>query len=71
MKKIAKLIGLLALVSAVILMTAWGTLAIYWSNSPPGLLRTVSAAIFGLATVLAFLCLPAQDKKTAFAITQK
>ena len=58
MKKIAKLIGLLALVPAVILMTAWGTLAIYWSNPPPGLLRTVSAAVFGLATVLAFLCLP-------------
>jgi len=48
MKKIAKLIGLLVLVPAVILMTAWGTLAIYWSNPPPGLLRTVSAAIFGL-----------------------
>jgi Domain of unknown function (DUF4105) len=42
----------------VILMTAWGTLAIYWSNPPPGLLRSVSAAVFGLATVLAFLCLP-------------
>jgi hypothetical protein len=57
-KKIAKLIGLLVLVLAVILMTAWGTLAIYWSDPPPGLLRTVSAAAFGLATVLAFLCLP-------------
>jgi hypothetical protein len=58
MKKFAKLIGLLALIPVVVLMTAWGVLAIYWSNPPAGLLRTVSAALFGLATALAFLCLP-------------
>ncbi len=53
-----KYAGVFICAVVVILMTAWGTLAIYWSNPPPGLLRSVLAAVFGLATVLAFLCLP-------------
>ena len=50
MKKFAKVIGLLFLVPVVILMTAWGVCAIYWAEPPAGLLQTVVAAGFGLAT---------------------
>ena len=58
MKTTAKRIGLLVLIPMVILMTAWGVLAIYWSDLPGDLLRTVLSGTFGLGTVLAFLCLP-------------
>ena len=58
MKKFAKVIGLLFLALVVVLMTAWGVCAIYWAEPPTGLLQTVLAAGFGLATALAFLCLP-------------
>jgi hypothetical protein len=50
--------GVFICAAVVILMTAWGVCAIYWSNPPVGLLRTVLAAGFGLATVMGFLCLP-------------
>jgi len=58
MKTTAKRIGLLVLIPMVILMTAWGVLAIYWSDLTGDLLRTVLSGTFGLGTVLAFLCLP-------------
>ena len=65
MKKFAKVIGLLFLVPVVILMTAWGVFAIYWAEPPTGLLQTVLAAGFGLATALAFLCLPNRRRTLA------
>jgi hypothetical protein len=58
MKTFAKVIGLLLLALVVALMTAWGVCAIYWAEPPTGLLQTVVAAGFGLATLLAFLFLP-------------
>jgi len=58
MKTTAKRIGLLVLIPMVILMTAWGVLAIYLSDLTGDLLRTVLSGTFGLGTVLAFLCLP-------------
>lgn len=65
MKKFAKVIGLLFLVPVVVLMTAWGVFAIYWSDPPTGLLRTVLAAGFGLGTLLAFLVLPNRRRTLA------
>ena len=58
MKKFAKVVGLLFLALAVVLMTAWGVFAIYWAEPPAGLLQTVVAGGFGLATVLGFVFLP-------------
>jgi len=58
MKTIAKGIGLLILIPMVTLMTAWGVLAIYWSDIPGDLLRAVLSGGFGLGIALAFLCLP-------------
>lgn len=57
MANVLKYAGVFICAAVVILMTAWGGFAIYWSNPPVGLLRTVLAAAFGLATVIAFLFL--------------
>lgn len=65
MKTVAKLIGLLLLALVVILMTAWGVLAIYLSDPPASPLRTAAAGAFGVGTVLAFLCLPRRGRTLA------
>ena len=39
-------------------MTAWGALAIWYSNLPEGYCATVLAGLLGLATLLAFVFLP-------------
>src|SRR4051794_38196060 len=36
-------------------MTAWGTLAIYYSNLPPAAVRTALASAFALGTAVALL----------------
>ncbi len=42
----------------VAVMTAWGILAIYYSDIPDATQRTLFAGLFGLATLAAFIVLP-------------
>jgi hypothetical protein len=58
MRKFFKLIGILTCAPAVILMTAWGALAIYYSDLSNESLRIGLSIIFALAAALAFLLLP-------------
>jgi hypothetical protein len=58
MHQILKLIGILICIPAVILMTGWGSLAIYYSDLSSESLRTGLAIGFALAAALAFLLLP-------------
>ena len=58
MHRIFKLIGILIGIPAVILMTGWGSLAIYYSDLSSESLRTGLAIGFALAAALAFLLLP-------------
>jgi hypothetical protein len=58
MRRIIKLICILVCVPAVILMTGWGSLAIYYSDLSGESLRTGLAIGFALAAALAFLLLP-------------
>jgi hypothetical protein len=55
MHRIIKLIGILICIPAVILMTGWGSLAIYYSDLSSESLRTGLAIGFALAAALAFL----------------
>jgi hypothetical protein len=57
MRRILKLIAILFDIPAVVLMTGWGALAIYYSDLPGESLRTVLAIGFTLAVILAFLLL--------------
>jgi hypothetical protein len=58
MRRIITLTGILVCIAAVILMTGWSALAIYYSNLPGGALRTGLAGGFALLTLLAFIFLP-------------
>jgi len=58
MRRILKLIAILVCILAVILMSCWAALAIYWSNLPGESLRAACAIGFELVVVLAFLLLP-------------
>ncbi len=51
-------VSILVCAAAVILMTGWCALAIYYSNLPGDSLRTVLAVGFALGTAVAFLLLP-------------
>jgi hypothetical protein len=53
-----KALGLLCLGLAVAGATAWGTLALYYSDLPGEPLRIGLAGAFGLVSLLAFACLP-------------
>lgn len=58
MRRIITLTGILFCVPAVILMTGWSALAIYYSNLPGDTLRTGLAGGFAVLTLLAFVFLP-------------
>jgi hypothetical protein len=58
MRRILKLIAILVCIPAVILMSGWAALAIYYSDLPGESLRAGLAIGFALVVVLAFLLLP-------------
>src|SRR5690349_16370779 len=55
MKKLLKVIGLVLIGLVILIMTAWGTLAIFYSNLPGELVRKVLAGLFCLGTIAAFI----------------
>jgi hypothetical protein len=65
MVKIFKYTGVCICAAAVILMTAWGTLAIWYSNLSGGYVRAGLAGLFVLATLLAFVLLPGRLRTLA------
>jgi len=58
MRRVITLTGILVCIPAVILVTGWSALAIYYSNLPGAALRTGLAGGFALLTLLAFVFLP-------------
>ena len=58
MVRVFKYAGVLICAAAVILMTAWGALAIWYSNLAGGYVRAGLAGLFVLATLLAFVFFP-------------
>jgi hypothetical protein len=58
MKSIVRYTGIAGISLIVTLMTAWATLAIYYSDLPGLYLRSGLAGLFALATISAFLFLP-------------
>jgi hypothetical protein len=58
MVKIFKYTGVCICAAAVILMTAWGAMAIWYSNFAGGYVRAGLAGLFALATLLAFVFFP-------------
>jgi hypothetical protein len=65
-KSIVHYIGIAMLSVVAALMTAWATLAIYYSNLSGGYLRLGLAGLFVLATVSAFLFLPKRGRTLAW-----
>ena len=53
MSRAVKGVGLALLTLVLIALSAWGVLAIYYSNLSSGLLRTALAAVFGVLGLLA------------------
>jgi len=58
MVRVLKCAGVFICVTAVLLMTVWGALAIWYSNLSESYVRTSLAGLFVLATLLAFVFLP-------------
>ena len=58
MMRIFKYAGIFICAAIVILMTAWGALAIWYSNLAGGYVRAGLAGLFVLATLLAFVFFP-------------
>lgn len=65
MRRVFKYIGVFIGAAAVILMTAWGALAIWYSNLAGGYLRAGLAGLLVLATLLAFALLPGRLRTLA------
>ncbi len=65
MRRFFKLIVLLVCIPAVVLMTGWGALAVYYSDLPSESLRAALAIGFAVATALAFLLLPNRKRTLA------
>jgi hypothetical protein len=58
MKKFTEICVIMVIGVIVAVMTAWGMLAIYYSDIPDETLKTCFAGLFGLATISAFIVLP-------------
>jgi hypothetical protein len=58
MRKFAALVGSIVVGLMVVCMTAWASLAIYYSDLPSDYLRAALAGLFALVTFAAFLVLP-------------
>jgi len=65
MASFLKYAGVFICAAAVILMTAWGALAIWYSDLSMGYVRAGLAGLFGLATLLAFAFLPGRLRTLA------
>jgi hypothetical protein len=65
MRRFFKLIALLACTAAVILMTGWGALAVYYSDLPGEALRAGLAIGLAVASLLGFLLLPKRKRTLA------
>jgi hypothetical protein len=65
MMRIFKYAGVFICTAAVILMTAWGSLAIWYSDLAGGYVRGGLAGLFVLATLLAFVFLPGRLRTLA------
>jgi hypothetical protein len=65
MVKIFKYTGVFICAAAVILMTAWGALAIWYSDLAGGYVRAGLAGLFVLATLLAFVFFPGRLRTLA------
>ena len=63
--RIFKYAGVFICTAAVILMTAWGSLAIWYSDLAGGYVRGGLAGLFVLATLLAFVFLPGRLRTLA------
>jgi len=57
LRRAGRVIGICLLALVVLIATAWGALAIYYSNLPGETLRTIAAAAFSLGTAAAFIFL--------------
>ena len=57
-RRFARVFGYVASSLAVLVMTGWAVLAIYYSNVPGDTLRTVAAAAFPVAALLLFVLVP-------------
>src|SRR5512143_279308 len=60
-----KYVGVFICAAVVILMTAWGALAVWYSNLSEGYVRAALAGLFVLATLLAFGFLPGRLRTLA------
>jgi hypothetical protein len=58
MRKVAAFVGIGLIGLLVACMTAWASLAIYYSDLPGDYLRAALAGLFALATLSAFSLLP-------------
>jgi hypothetical protein len=65
MGKVLKYIGVCIWAAAVILMTAWGALAIWYANVAASYVRAGLAGLFALATLLAFVIFPRRRRTLA------
>ena len=65
MASFLKFAGVFICAAAVILMTAWGALAIWYSNLAEGYVRAGLSGLFVLATLLAFALLPGRLRTLA------
>jgi hypothetical protein len=65
MVSVLKFVGVFICALFVILMTAWGALAIWYSNLSGVYVRAGLAGLFGLATLLAFVFLPGRLRTLA------
>ncbi len=65
MASVLKYSGVFICAVSVVLMTAWGALAIWYSNLSENYLRAGLAGLFGLTTLLAFVFLPGRLRTLA------
>jgi len=65
LRALARFAGVVLLTLAVVGMTAWAGLAIYYSDIPSPRLRTTLSVLFAIATVVAFAVLPRRRRTLA------